>query len=47
MVSEDRSDRLMETMAIFQARNGESLPWGRGRKNGKEGAYAKGTVEEY
>lgn len=27
VVLEDRHDKLMETMAIFQTRNGQNLPW--------------------
>lgn len=27
VVLEDRRDKLMETMAIFQTRNGQNLPW--------------------
>ena len=41
MVFEDRNDRLTEIRALFQAINVWRLPWDRGRKNGKEGAYCK------
>lgn len=36
MALEEGSGKLKETMVIFQARNGESLPWDRERASGKE-----------
>lgn len=45
-VLEDKSDRVMEIMALFQVRNDWSLPWDGRRKNGKGEARADATMEE-
>lgn len=49
VVLEDRRDKLMETMAIFQTRSGQNLPWdgavGR-RGRGAEKAEKSGHLQK-
>ena len=45
-VLEDKSDRVMEIMALFQVRHDWSLPWDGRRKNDKGEARAGATMEE-